>query len=505
MSLQLNYLYIENFKRFKKTEIFFLPKEGHNSNYRSYYKNINYSVFVGENGVGKTTVMSFLCSIFHYLQRHHNRIESDFTLKYQITPTGKSEFTIEIQKLDKNVFISLEGKKYLLLEWNIKKKSYGRKFNQKNIKNVITYDDIRYLLPDNIVASVFSFNKEYPESWNYNYIGDRIIKHHKTSLLYDSSVLGLGISLGKIKFLIYLFNNEKMYRTVLDVLGFKIAKTIDIHFSERKFNYDKNNEIYWDKLPKMSNYKSWEDFLRQNKFKSKSDFLNYIYSEDFWGKYTFIADSDRFEEKECLDIKKFLETKDYNASILLKLIELEQVYINNIYFYKGEKLLSLNDFSSGEKIFIYRILSILTSIKENSLVIIEEPELHLNPSWTKQIITLFTQLFGQFGAHFILATHSYYFINTLFPENILHVTEEGISFPKFNTFLANEKEITSKLFPKTFDLNYTEERFINELESNNIEKVENIMNYLGESYYRFQTYKKLMEMKEERKNVESNE
>lgn len=505
MSLQLNYLYIENFKKFNETEIYFLPREGHNANYRTYYKNINYSVFVGENGVGKTTIMSFLCDIFHYLQRYHDRIESEFILKYQITPTGKSKVDVKIEKKDRNIFISFGRKKYLLLEWNIKTKSYERKIYQKKIKNTITYDDVRHLLPDNVVASVFSFNNEYPKSWNYNHIGDRIIKHHVTSLLYDNDVLGLGISLGKMKFLKYLFDNEEKYKKMLEIIGLKIAKIIDIHFAERKFFYYEEKEKDWEDFPIISNYDSWNEFLKRNNFKSKSNFLNHIYSEEFWNEYIFHADSDRFEEKDCLEIKKFLEANDYNAAVLLKLIELEEVYINNIYFYKRNKLISLNNMSSGEKMFIYRILSILTSIKENSLVIIEEPELHLNPSWTKQIITLFTQLFDEFGAHFIIATHSYYFINTLFPENILHITEEGVEFPKFNTFLANEKEITSKLFFKTSEFNYTEERFVNELESNKIESIENMMNYIGESYYRFLTYNKLMEMREEIQDVESNE
>lgn len=499
MSLQLNYLYIENFKRFYKTKINFLPKHGVNDNYRTYYKNINYSVLVGENGMGKTTIMSFICDIFHYLQRHHKRIESEFELEYQITPMGEDKITVKIEKKDDNIFISFKKKRYLLLEWNIMTKSYKPKFYQKNIKNTITYDKIRYILPDNIVASVFSFNNEYPKPWSYNHIGDRIIEHHIISQLYDSNVLGLGISLGKIKFLYYLFIGEKRFKNVLQVLELEIQGIVDIHFSEQRFFYSEKDDKEWNDFPEENNYKSWDEFLSQNNYKSKSDFLEHIYSEEFWNEYIFEADSQRFENKECLKIKEFFKKNSYNYSILIKLIQLEEVYINDMYFYKNKQGISLNDLSSGEKMLIYRILSILTSIKDNSLVIIEEPELHLNPSWTKQIITLFTELFGEFGAHFLIATHSYNFINTLFPENILHITEKGVEFPDFNTFLANEKEINSKLFLRTSELNYAEEIFVKELENNNIEYVEKIINYLGESYYRFMAYNKLMDMKEDTK------
>lgn len=69
--------------------------------------------------------------------------------------------------------------------------------------------------------------------------------------------------------------------------------------------------------------------------------------------------------------------------------------------------------SSGEKMFIIRILSILSEIEDNSIIIIEEPELHLNPSWTKQIVTMLHHFFNTYNVHFIISTHNYSFINTV--------------------------------------------------------------------------------------------
>ncbi|NFN19592.1 hypothetical protein FDB52_08175 [Clostridium botulinum] len=82
----LKYLYIKNYKRFKDIEIKFHDNSNNeNSELMSkIYGNMNFTIFVGENGVGKTTILSFIAHVFKNLQRFHNRIPSDFKIIYQL-------------------------------------------------------------------------------------------------------------------------------------------------------------------------------------------------------------------------------------------------------------------------------------------------------------------------------------------------------------------------------------------------------------------------------------
>lgn len=53
--------------------------------------------FAGENGSGKTTILSFIAKIFRYIQRFRDRIPCDFSLAYTIETDGK-EHSIILEK-----------------------------------------------------------------------------------------------------------------------------------------------------------------------------------------------------------------------------------------------------------------------------------------------------------------------------------------------------------------------------------------------------------------------
>lgn len=61
--MKLKYLYIEDYKKFKKTAIHFESDSLNTKIYKEYYPNLSFNVLVGENGTGKTTIMSFICRI----------------------------------------------------------------------------------------------------------------------------------------------------------------------------------------------------------------------------------------------------------------------------------------------------------------------------------------------------------------------------------------------------------------------------------------------------------
>lgn len=74
---------------------------------------------------------------------------------------------------------------------------------------------------------------------------------------------------------------------------------------------------------------------------------------------------------------------------------------------KGQHAMDILDASSGEISIISGILGIAAGIKDNSLVLIDEPEISLHPEWQDRYLELVRDTFSVFkGCHFVIATHS---------------------------------------------------------------------------------------------------
>jgi predicted ATPase len=68
---------------------------------------------------------------------------------------------------------------------------------------------------------------------------------------------------------------------------------------------------------------------------------------------------------------------------------------------------SILEASSGEISIIAGVLGIASGIRDNSLILIDEPEISLHPEWQDKYLELLRETFSGFrGCHFVIATHS---------------------------------------------------------------------------------------------------
>ncbi|HDK6718330.1 TPA: ATP-binding protein [Klebsiella quasipneumoniae] len=75
---------------------------------------------------------------------------------------------------------------------------------------------------------------------------------------------------------------------------------------------------------------------------------------------------------------------------------------------------SISDASSGQQCMLLNILGVASSIEDNSLILIDEPEISLHPEWQETYIELLTESFIHIkGCHFIIATHSPQIVSNL--------------------------------------------------------------------------------------------
>jgi len=148
--------------------------------------------------------------------------------------------------------------------------------------------------------------------------------------------------------------------------------------------------------------------------------------------------------------KKYIPINDHIYQLMQ---EWEVNITDNVNFEEGVVFLKDGkkvEISSGQRLFCYIVLNVVGQIKNDSLVVIDEPELFLHPTLEIQFISLLKQVLKAFNSKAILATHSLAIAREI-PANCIHVyrKHEGemeIEQPPFETFGGNVQRISSYVF-----------------------------------------------------------
>ncbi|MGL5703366.1 MAG: AAA family ATPase [Cetobacterium sp.] len=87
----------------------------------------------------------------------------------------------------------------------------------------------------------------------------------------------------------------------------------------------------------------------------------------------------------------------------------------------GEEF-DINELSSGEKQLFVRTLAIKMLEPENSIILIDEPELSLHPKWQQKILKVYEKI-GK-NNQIIIATHSPHILGSVSKENLIILTRD---------------------------------------------------------------------------------
>ncbi|HGF5030375.1 TPA: AAA family ATPase [Vibrio parahaemolyticus] len=91
------------------------------------------------------------------------------------------------------------------------------------------------------------------------------------------------------------------------------------------------------------------------------------------------------------------------------------IRVMDVRLYKHKHgVMSLRRASSGEQCMLVMMFGIAGHISDNSLVLIDEPEISLHPKWQEKFTSLLIEVFSSYrGCQFIIATHSPQIVSNL--------------------------------------------------------------------------------------------
>ena len=365
-------------------------------------KSNQYIILIGKNGNGKTSLCSFIANIFHNLDRDHQKIRYKFLLEYEIS-NGRN-ISIRRELTSKPIEISIDHNTYKKI---IPIPIPSKKNNQKSDDKQVLFEDIKNYIPSKVILSTFSMNGEYPFQRRSNYTGNKTLQIFNVSDVYGTNSFAYGsITKGIYKI---IQNKEVLesFRKVYKILGLELKDKVNIKIVLSSF-YQQPKKL--EKLEKILEKLSDEE-------PTSDDVEN-----SFW-----IPTSEAL--RICVRYPNFID---------------DGIYLNNMLFSKNKKELNFQLMSSGEKLLTFRLLGILNEIEKDSLVIIEEPELHLNDNWIELIVPFLSTLFSNMKSTFLITSHHTSICNYFPSESILIAKQGKFKSPTLNSFMIDDINTITK-------------------------------------------------------------
>lgn len=408
------------------------------------YKNGPYTtVIIGPNGTGKSQILRMIVNIFREydesLKLNPNSIPSYPDYK-QINRYADTKFMISF---------SVNETEFLFTNYS---KSSQDKENDFN-----THMKSKYFHPNRVIANSILLNDRFPminssEDNIYQYMGVRRSPQVAGTRDYIKKIVNDFSKIANKP------NFQNQIVQMLQFLGFKKTFWIS-HYPKRK------NIFFTGKLTKEYFHKyftNWQAFssrrtepwsisyyqkIHKNKILISElvDFINFItmkkkhISSRTWVFLYNILDNN-------IDLKHRFELLDH-------LRKLDILSYPGIEVEKGDHF-DIEETSSGEYHFLLSFLGILSRIQENSLILLDEPDISLHPNWQMKYINALKSIFSEYNScHFIIVTHSHFLISDLKPESssliALTKDQEGIisqiEVPK-NTYGWSAEEILYSVF-----------------------------------------------------------
>lgn len=375
---------------------------------------INYiTLIIGPNGTGKSQILLSIISIFNSLENLKLQFKK-YTFPYYYHIKFLSNGLPQDIKFDNNG-LALNG------------------------NTVFDGDQEDMILPAKMMVSAFSFNDKYPLrenrgkiiNNNYYYLGLKSTTNNifiytppKNAILLLSDALRKGKDISPLKEA-FLTLDLKPQLTILYKPGRNYRFFQSSYILERmneRFNFrdlftqyllSKNRKRAVPELKRLGNEKVEKILGDDQKMENLINFLT-SYGREFMAYKKEIPFRANLDFDDQSTFRGYISV----AEPLQTLSDLEIISFDRFEINKLDRDYSFDDASSGEYHIILTFLNILSIIEENSLIMLDEPEISLHPNWQIKYMDIFNKIFNRFqNCHFVIVTHSHFLVSDLKSEN----------------------------------------------------------------------------------------
>lgn len=438
----------------KEGKLFFLPESERTQTELPYT-----SVLIGPNGTGKSTLLKYIAEIFEDVEYYKNNFKRrkgaiifPYSIKYMI---------------DSVEFIIYQSRPKV--ETIIKKKEIHFKWEYKLFVNNVPIEDwSKIKTPSKVIAVSYLAMDRFRQKKNekedyYQYLGLRSQSNAASPSYFLNNTLPLLFDYiyenESVGFLKETLNFMKMDSTYLGVqLEYRYKK----YFFVEDLSIIRFNELF-------ENYKIFSE--RKSTPRAVDYYKKYIANDDKLinriVKYIQIRtfeDNITFGENNVLKFNLFENPETLEELALIHhLQKLDLLASATLLFKKGASSpeVSAQNLSSGEFHFLTTMIAIQASIKQNALVLIDEPDTSLHPNWQMKYANHLKEIFKKWNSsHFILATHSHFIVSDLEGESsaVIGLTGQtpnvSIELFDYNTYGWSAEEILLKVFEVPTTRNY---------------------------------------------------
>lgn len=205
------------------------------------------------------------------------------------------------------------------------------------------------------------------------------------------------------------------------------------------------------------------DFREPENFKV---FFLLAYLKDLYKKIkSLYGQETKFESqnKKLLQISKikdfydneYFDSGTMNTEYLMRadfdILEAANIYlIDDLIIKRNNDYYSLSTFSSGELSIFLRIMEISLYIENNSLILIDEPEIHLNPTWIVEYYHILKTCFENMNSHFIITSQSPLIVSLFHKPEVIYLSSSNndtyIKYIEEETFINSIDNIMKFVF-----------------------------------------------------------
>lgn len=381
------------------------------------------TVIAGENDTGKSTISKALFTVFNSFYNINDKVKQQ---RKRSIENIINKHTVNEIDFDENFFNTF--------------------FKNSNSINLIANTII-----ENFATYIKDNNKLKNEILNYFKNFDLKLKNSTIEDISQKIGVILNISNKEIESSILTDNLNNEFNGQINNIFINEKGIIEIKLKNKQLKFIISNDKVEDIEKTSETIITSEAVYLDDPFIIDKNFDNEKISNHkiFLVNKLFYDDESTNNNVEKIAISKKLENIYNRLNIVCPGNMVESNKNTNDFSYRfNNKELDIKNLSAGLKTFV--ILKTLLEkgiLEENGVIILDEPEIHLHPTWQVIFAELIVLIQKEFNMHILLNTHSPYFLNAIEIYAEKHNIKEKCNF--YSAYLSEQfsefKDVTDNI------------------------------------------------------------